>query len=108
MEFKKITAIIRTSAVDDVVERLAELGIRGISVSKVKGCGEYANLLRPDKMTPHIKIEIFAEGPKVDEIASEIIETANRGIEGDGIVAVLPVEKLYRIRSKSEITSSES
>ena len=32
------------------------------------------------------------------------MEVAHTGMEGDGIVAVIPVEKLYRIRTKSEIT----
>ncbi len=108
MKFKKITAIIRTSSLKDVEERLGELGVKGISVSRVKGRGEYANLFKTDKMTNHIKLEVFAEEPKVDEIISAIMETAHCGIAGDGIVAVLPVEKLYRIRSKSEITSPES
>jgi len=40
-------------------------------------------------------------------IVKGIMEAAYLGLEGDGIVAVLPVEKFYRIRTRSEVTSGE-
>jgi len=49
------------------------------------------------------KIEIFTEQSQVDQIVETILDAANLGIEGDGIVAVLPVAKMYRIRTKSEV-----
>ncbi len=35
------------------------------------------------------------------------MEVANTGMEGDGVLAIIPVSKLYRIRTKSEITLEE-
>ena len=43
MELRKVTAIIRSSVLEEVEERLRGIGVRGISVTKVKGFGEYAN-----------------------------------------------------------------
>ena len=56
-------------------------------------------------MTSYARIEIFTSVQKVDAIAEAIMDAAHVGLSGDGIVAVLPVEKLYRIRTKSEATT---
>jgi hypothetical protein len=49
----------------------------------------------------------FTDVARGEEIAAAIIGVANSGMEGDGIVAVLSVSKLYRIWTKSEITPEE-
>jgi nitrogen regulatory protein P-II 1 len=76
-------------------------------VTKVKGYGEYANFFNPNWLVTHARIEIYTEEARVDEIAAAIMDVANTGVEGDGILAVIPVSKLYRIRTKSEITQDE-
>lgn len=107
MDMKKITAIIRYVDLEKVEMRLRDLGIGGFNISKVKGYGEYANFSRTDWKVSHARLEIFTEQSKVDEIITAIMETAHSGAAGDGIVAVLPVEKTYRIRTKSEVTSGD-
>ena len=103
MALRKVVAIIRNEALEKVEARLADLRVRGISVTKVKGYGEYANFFKPDWMVTHAKVEIFTEEKMADRIADAIIKVAHTGMEGDGIVAVLPVLKLYRIRTKKEV-----
>jgi nitrogen regulatory protein P-II 1 len=100
---RKIVAIIRNEALEKVEGRLVDMRVKGISVTRVKGYGEYANFLNPDWMVTHSRLEIFAEQARVDEIVAAVMEAAHSGMEGDGIVAIIPVEKLYRIRTKSEI-----
>lgn len=107
MEFRKVTAIIRGSVLERVEARLMELGVKGISVTRVIGYGEYANFLNPDWLVTHARIEIFTSKARADEIVAAIMETAHVGLPGDGIIAVLPVEKLFRIRTGSEIASDE-
>lgn len=107
MELKKVVAIVRSSVLEEVEERLRQLGVTGISVSHIKGYGEYANLFKADRMVAHAKIEIFSEQSTADDIVVAIMEIAHRGIAGDGIVAIQPVEKLYRIRTKAEIKPHE-
>lgn len=107
MQLKKIVAIVRNSVLESVEKRLRELGVKGISVSPIKGYGEYANLYKADRMVTNVKIEIFTELPAVDAIVTAIMETAHLGMAGDGFVAILPVEKLYRIRTKAEIEPHE-
>lgn len=107
MDYRKITAIIRRDVLEKVERKLQAMGVRGISVTRVKGYGEYANFYSRDWMVSHARIEIFTTEPKADAIAEAIMEAAHVGLEGDGIVAVLPVEKLYRIRTCAEATIDE-
>jgi nitrogen regulatory protein P-II 1 len=107
VELRKIIAIVRNQVLEEVEGRLIDMRVKGISVSKVKGYGEYANFFNPDWMVTHSRIEIFTEESKVDEIVTAIMEVAHTGMAGDGIVAVVPVQKVYRIRNKSEITPED-
>jgi len=104
MEYSNITAIIRTLKLEMVERRLKEIGVKGISISRVKGYGEYENYFRRDSMVPHVRIEIFSSISRVEEIVHVIMEAACSGLAGDGIVAIIPVERIYRIRTKTEAT----
>lgn len=107
MEFRKVNAILRTFVLGDVEKRLREMGVKGITVTQVKGFGEERALLRDDLLVTHARIEIFTEKAKAEKIANAIVEAAHSGGPGDGIVCILPVEKVLRIRSKSEATLDE-
>jgi nitrogen regulatory protein P-II 1 len=101
MEFRKITAIIRSNILEKVERRLQQLGIKGITVSRAKGYGEYANFFTRDWLTTNARIEIFAARDDVDSIVGAIIESGHTGFAGDGLVAVLPVESVFLIRTQS-------
>ena len=105
MELKQVTAIIRTDVLKDVENRLKQLGVPGITVTRVKGFGEYANFLTPDWMSAYAQIEIFTDTTQADQIVEGIVKTAHTGTAGDGIVVVLPVDKVYRIRDDRELHS---
>jgi nitrogen regulatory protein P-II 1 len=107
MELRTITAIIRSRLLEDVEERLKKIGIKGLTVTRVKGYGESKSIWADDWLGTHARIEIFTEKAKAEKIAAAIIEVAHTGGAGDGIVCILPVEKIFRIRTKSEIRSDE-
>ncbi len=107
MDYRKVTAIIRRDVLEKVEKKLQEIGVQGISVSRVKGYGEYADFYSKDWMVSHSRIEIFTHNENADVIAQTIMAAAHVGLEGDGIVAVLPVEKIYRIRTRSEAKKDE-
>lgn len=107
MELRRIVAIIRGSALEQVEEALKQLGVKGITVSPVKGYGEYANLYKADWMVNNARVEVFANQVEVDTIVTTILDTAHSGTPGDGLVAVMPVEKLYRVRTKAEFEPGE-
>jgi nitrogen regulatory protein P-II 1 len=103
MKYCKITAIIQPSRIAQVEQTLKELYVPGISITKVQGYGESPNFFNQDWTSANARIEIFVEAGKAEEIAQGIIESAYTGKEGDGIVAILPVESLYRIRTKQQL-----
>lgn len=102
MKFRKVTAIIRPERLEAVEECLKKLVVPGISVTKVKGYGERANFFKPDWLCQHVRIEVFIDVAQADEIAAAIMDAAHTGVEGDGIVAVLPVDSVYHIRTKEK------
>lgn len=108
MEWKKIVAIIRRDKLRDVEECLKDLRVNGISVTRGKGYGEYANFFSSDWCVMHARIEIYCEPSRANGIVHAIMNAAHTGSAGDGIVALIPVEKLYRIRSKTEAKYEEA
>ena len=108
MEWKKIVAIIRRDKLRDVEECLKDLRVNGISVTRGKGYGEYANFFSPDWCVMHARLEIYCEVSRANGIIQAIMDAAHTGSAGDGIVALIPVEKLYRIKSKTETKFEEA
>jgi nitrogen regulatory protein P-II 1 len=76
--------------------------IHGVTVSRVRGFGAHPNIFADDWTTEHVKIEIFAQAENVDALVKTIMDIAHVGAIGDGVVAVIPVEKFFRVRSQAE------
>ena len=103
---KKIEAIIKPFKLDDVKEALNAIGIKGMTVSEVKGYGRqkgHKEIYRGAEyivdFIPKIKLEIIVEASLVDEIVETIRNAANTGKIGDGKIFVLPVEEVVRVRT---------
>jgi nitrogen regulatory protein P-II 1 len=105
MNVKKVTAIVRTDVLEDVESRLRQLGVPGLTVWRVKGFGEYANFFTPDWMSTYARVEIFTDAAQAQQIVDTIMRAAHTGTAGDGIVALLPVDRLFRIRDGRELQS---
>ncbi|MDQ6958987.1 MAG: P-II family nitrogen regulator [Mariprofundaceae bacterium] len=99
MEINAVIAIIRTEMLDRVETCLQQIGLEGISISRVKGYGEYENFYSKDHMTTYVRLEIFTSESKAENIARCIIGAAHSGLPDDGIVSILPVHKFYRIHT---------
>jgi nitrogen regulatory protein P-II 1 len=107
LEFRKVTAIVRAEVLERVERRLQELGVPGLSVTRVKGYGEYANFFARDWLVEHVRIEIFVTRQRAAEIAAAIVTAGRTGAKGDGIVAVLPVEAVYHVRTGALATPGD-
>ncbi|USU14658.1 P-II family nitrogen regulator [Paraburkholderia fungorum] len=102
MELKCVVAIVRPGILEVLERRLSAVHIHGLTVTRVKGFGAHPNLFSDDWTTEHIKIEVFTQSESVDALVREIMDVA-KGVAGeDGIVAVLPVEHFFRVRTASE------
>lgn len=103
---KKIEAIIKPFKLDEVKEALSEVGIRGMTVSEVKGFGRtggkrevYRGSAYVVDFVPKLKIEIIVPDDIVMPVISAIEGAARTGRIGDGKIFVLPLEEAIRIRT---------
>lgn len=102
-DYCKVTAFIRSDALEQVEHHLRELGVSGISVTQVKGYGEYANFYAHEGITTHARVEIFTAAKRVEAAVQAIMDAAHSGLPGDGIVVVQSVDKVYRIRHRAQV-----
>jgi len=92
---------------EDVEKQLRKIGVKGITVSQIRGYGEYKQYFTKDGLSEQARIEIFARIDEVDAIVRAILQSAHTGKAGDGLIAILPVEKIYRIKSGAEALPTE-
>lgn len=103
---KKIEAIIKPFKLDEVKEALQELGINGITITEVRGFGQQEGRTGMQRTAeyvvdflPKVKVELFVENEKVEQIVKVITEATQTGRIGDGKIFILPVEDVIRIRT---------
>ena len=103
---KKVEAYIKPFKLDDVKAALMEIGVRGMSVSEVRGFGRqkgHTELYRGSEyqvdFLPKSKLEIVVADDVVEQVIEVIQKVARTGEVGDGKIFVLPVEDALRIRT---------
>ncbi len=103
---KKIEAIIKPFKLDEVKEALNGIGLKGMTITDVKGYGRqkghkeiYRGAEYVIDFIPKTKIEIVIEAERVDEVVNTIRQAANTGKIGDGKIFVIPVEEVLRVRT---------
>jgi len=104
---KKIEAIVRPHAVDNIREALFEAGVHGMTMMEVKGVGRqkghtevYRGAEYQVDFLPKIKLEIVAPDDRVEDVVSIIIKAAKTGKVGDGKIFILPAEDAIRVRTE--------
>ena len=103
---KLITAIIKPFKLDDVRQALADLGVKGVTVTEVKGFGRqrgHTELYRGAEYVvdflPKMKIELAVDSSLVDQAIEAIETSARTGKIGDGKIFVCELEQAVRIRT---------
>ncbi|MCU0587078.1 MAG: P-II family nitrogen regulator [Syntrophobacteraceae bacterium] len=103
---KKIEAIVKPFKLDDIKDKLSHIGIKGMTVSEVRGFGRqkgHTEIYRGAEYVvdflPKIKIEVVVPDGQVHEVVEAIRTAANTGKIGDGKIFVIPVEECVRIRT---------
>jgi len=103
---KKIEAVIKPFKLDDVREAIQAIGIQGVTVSEVKGCGRqkghtevYRGAEYVVDFLPKVKLEIIVSEDRVSEVIEAIQKAAQTGRIGDGKIFVTPVDEIIRIRT---------
>jgi nitrogen regulatory protein P-II 1 len=103
---KKIEAIIKPHKLDDVKDRLRQIGVSGMTVYEVKGFGRtggktevYRGSSYVVDFVPKARIEVVVKDSVVNDVVQAIAATAKTGKIGDGKIFVTPVEEAIRIRT---------
>ncbi len=103
---KKIEAIIKPHRLDDVKDRLRQIGISGMTVYEVKGFGRtggkteiYRGSSYVVDFLPKVRIEVVVKDSAVTEVVQAISTAAKTGKIGDGKIFVTPVDEAIRIRT---------
>ncbi|MBI4799272.1 MAG: P-II family nitrogen regulator [Desulfarculus sp.] len=106
---KKIEAIIREDKVNDVREALKQVGILGMNIFEIRGRGRQGGIVLSGRsgsyvvdMLPKMQLNIVLSEHNLDATIEAILKAAKTGEEGeagDGLIFVLPVEEVVRIRT---------
>ena len=102
----KIEAVIRYERLQDVQDALDEIGVSGLNVTEVKGCGRqkgytehYRGSTANISLLPKLKVESVVPAGIADRVVEAIVAAAYTGETGDGLLFVLPVTEVVRIRT---------
>ena len=102
----KIEAIIKPFKLDEVKNKLNEIGVKGITVTEVKGFGRqkgHTELYRGAEykvdFLPKVKLEIIVAQEMEDKVINAITETAQTGKIGDGKIFITDLKDIIRIRT---------
>jgi nitrogen regulatory protein P-II 2 len=103
---KLVIAIIKPFKLDDVRDALTAIGVRGMTVTEVKGYGRqeghteiYRGAEYAVNFLPKVRVEIAVAASDVDRVVETISTAAKTGRIGDGKILVSPIEHAVRIRT---------
>ena len=103
---KKVEAIIRPFKLDEVKEALLDEGIKGMTITEVRGYGRqkghketYRGSEYHIEFVPKIKIEVVVDDSITEKVVEAILNVAKTGQVGDGKIFIYPIEDVIRIRT---------
>lgn len=103
---KKVEAIIRPEAFQDLRQKLDNLGVKGLTVSEVAGCGQQKGqegIFRGSRfeirLYPKVKVEMVVENHELGPIVDVIMESCATDEVGDGKIFVSTIDEVFRIRT---------
>ncbi len=103
---KLIKAIVNTDRLDELRDRLFEIGAPGLTVDNVMGIGKPLSQMRYSETKGFVpkffaksRVEIVVEDDRVEEVVEAIRSVCRTGNIGDGKIFILPVDGVLRIRT---------
>lgn len=103
---KLIVAVIRPEMLSEVLEALFHVEVRGVTISRVQGHGgeieqveNYRGTTVKMALAEKVRIEIAVSNHFVQPTVDAIMAAARTGDVGDGKIMVMPVDRIYRIRT---------
>ena len=110
---KLITAIIRPDKLSDVLEALFKHEVRGLTLTRAQGHGgeleqveTYRGTTVKMELVDKVRLEIAVSEPFVTPTVESVMAAARTGEVGDGKIFVIPLDKVFRIRTGEEDTAA--
>lgn len=104
-----VEALIRPQKLDDVKQALTDIGVKGMTVTEVRGAGKqkgftqhYRGAEYTVNLIQKIKLEIVVPDDEAKMVADTIAKSARTGEIGDGKIFLIPVGEAIRIRTNEE------
>jgi nitrogen regulatory protein P-II 1 len=103
---KKIEAVIRHFKLEAVKNALSEKGIKGMTVTEVRGFGRqkghtetYRGAEYAVDFIPKVKLEVVVHNDDLQKVIDTVVTTARTGQVGDGKIFVSDLANVIRIRT---------
>ncbi len=105
----KVEALIRPQKLDEVKAALSDIGIKGMTVTEVRGAGKqkgftqhYRGAEYTVNLIQKVKLEVVVTDSEARDVAEAIAKAAHTGEIGDGKIFLIPVSEAIRIRTHEE------
>jgi len=103
---KRIEAIIKSYKLDEVKDRLHQVGAHGMTASEVRGFGRtggkrevYRGSAYTVDFVPKVRVQIVVDDDMVQPVIEAIVASARTGEIGDGKIFVSPMAEVIRVRT---------
>lgn len=108
-ELSKIEVITGMSKLTSLIDELSKVGVRGVTVMQVLGCGVQLGTQEYEiekntsmELLPKQQISIVVETGKLDKILDIIKKELYTGHIGDGKIFVYGIDNVIRVRTGEE------
>ena len=105
----KVSIICRLSKFDALKQALNELGVTGMTMTQVMGCGvqkgtteRYRGAIVDATLLPKVKVEVVISTITVDAVIEATRRTLYTGHVGDGKIFVFNVARVVKVRTGEE------
>ena len=105
----KVSIIAKLSRYDALKKAMNELGVTGMTVTQVMGCGiqkgageKYRGVEIDATLLPKVKLEVVVSAIPVEHVIEAAKKALYTGHIGDGKIFVYPVTKVVKIRTGEE------
>ena len=105
----KVVIITRQNKLDEFMQAMNEIGVTGITITNVMGCGvqkgageKYRGVEMDVTVLPKVKVEVIVGSIPVDKVIETVKRTLYTGHVGDGKIFVYNVQKVVKVRTGEE------
>ena len=105
-KFNKVVIIARQSKFDELKQALNDIGVTGMTVTNVMGCGtqhgkteKYRGVPLDMTLLPKIKVETVVSEVPVEKVIETAKKSLYTGHIGDGKIFIYPVENVIKVRT---------